>query len=171
MANRAPEFFRQLNEQTLEALEEYARQPGRMGDAVQAWLAERGVTASRSAVYRWLQDFRMEDDSRRTAAMARAKLASIADGDAQAVSEAAMRLLDDRVLGVLAEGEVLSAKELLALSGTIQTGLRSRRELLDLREQVRGLEAKQKAAVAAAEKAEKTGNDPVAAIKKVLLGV
>ena len=35
---RSPDFFRQLNEQLLEQLEEYARQPGRQGEEVVEWV-------------------------------------------------------------------------------------------------------------------------------------
>jgi ribonuclease D len=169
---RAPEFFRQINEQLLEQLEEYARQPGRKGDEVLAWLEARDVKTSKSAVYRWLQDFRMEDDSRRTAAMARARLATVAEGDSQAVSEASMRLLEDRVLGVLADGEPLSAKELQALSFTIGNGVKSRRLLIDLRDQVRELETKLKNASDQVDEAFKGKVRPedIAAARKAIFG-
>jgi hypothetical protein len=68
---RSPDFFRQLNEQLLEQLEEYARQPGRTGDEVLEWLTDRKVQTSRAAVYRWLQDFRLEDRTRRAGEVAR----------------------------------------------------------------------------------------------------
>jgi hypothetical protein len=169
---RQPDFFRQINEQLLEQLEEFARQPGCKGDEVLAWLESHSVKTSKSAVYRWLQDFRMEDDSRRTQALARAKLATIAEGDSQAVSEASLRLLDDRLLGVLANGEELSPKELLAMSAAVNNGLKSRRELIDLREQVRQLETKLKNASAQVDEAFKGKVRPedIAAARKAIFG-
>jgi hypothetical protein len=168
---RSPDFFRSLNEQLLEQLEEYARQPGRTGDEVFAWLTERKVQTSRSAVYRWLQDFRLEDRTRRASEVARSYLEAAREADPQAVSEASLRKFEELVFDHLVSTDATDAKELMFIATAMRTGLGSRKELLDLREKVKELQRKQQAAIEAAEKAGQAGIDPVAAIKKVLLGI
>lgn len=131
---RQPEFFRSLNEQLLEQLEEYARQPGRTGDEVHEWLTERQVQTSRSSVYRWLQDFRLEDRTRRASEVARQYLAAAQEADPQALTEASLRKFNELVFDALANGErELSTGDLMKLSVALKTGLNAQQLVHDLR--------------------------------------
>jgi hypothetical protein len=51
---------RVLNGSDLSALEDFARHPARTIDECRAWIRDRGHKVSRSAVGRWLKDFRSE---------------------------------------------------------------------------------------------------------------
>jgi hypothetical protein len=100
---RSPDFFRNLTEQRLEELEEFARQPGRTGSEVHEWLKGHGVQTSERSVYRWLQDFRLEDRTRRASEVARTYLDAAREADPAAIAEASLRPLvggHDRVGGV-----------------------------------------------------------------------
>jgi len=162
---RQPDFFRRLSgPPQQEELEEFARQPGRIGDEILTWLAERGIKTSRSALFRWLEDFRLEDRTRRAGELARNYIAVKRLDDSGAVTAASLDALEDRVFEMLARGEELSASELRELSAAMGGGLRIRRELIDMRRQ-------QADALKAAESAAKTGasaTDVVATIKKSL---
>ena len=130
--NRQPDFFRQLNEQALEAMEEYARQPGRTGDEVFDWLEARKVKTSRSAVYRWLQDFRLEDRTRRASETARVYLDAARQGDPHAVTEASLRKFEELVFDFMVNAEEPDAKDLMFVASAMKTGLGSRKELIEL---------------------------------------
>jgi hypothetical protein len=173
MANRAPDFFRNLTEQLLEQLEEVARQPGVKGDEVLAWLEAHGVKTSRSAVYRWLQDFRLEDRTRRASEVARSYLDAAREADPQAVSEASLKKFEELVFDYLVGAEAADAKDLMFIASAMRTGLGSRKELLDLRKKVSDLQAAQQAAVEAAEKAAAGGggSDAVIRLIKTKLGI
>lgn len=161
---RGPDFFRQLTEQTLEALEEYARQPGRTGDEAHDWLAERAVKTSRSAVYRWFQDFRLEDKTRRAAEVAKGYLAAAREADPASVTEASLRKFEELVFDWTVQAEDPNAQELLFIANAMKSGLGSRRELVDLRR-------KQADALKAADEQARTGasaGDVVATIKTAL---
>lgn len=161
---RSPDFFRQLTEQLLEQLEEFARQPGRTGDEVQAWLTQHKVQASRSAVYRWLQDFRLEDRARRAGDVAKAYLAAAREADPVAVTEASLRKFEEMVFDWMVSSDGVDAKDLMFIASAMKTGLGSRKEVLELKR-------RQQDALAAAEKQAKagaTGADVVKTIKQAL---
>lgn len=130
---RQPEFFRQMNEQLLEQLEEFARQPGRIGDEVVEWLTKNKVAASRSAVYRWLQDFRLEDQTRRASEIARTYLDAAREADPHAVTEASMRKFEEMVFDWMASTEAADAKDLMFIASAMKTGLGSRKNLIELK--------------------------------------
>lgn len=131
---RGPEFFRQLSEQLLEQLEEHARQPGRTGDQVHEWLAERGVTTSRSSVYRWFQDFRLEDRTRRASEVAAGYLRVAEESDPQAVTQASLRKFNELVFDALVQGDgELSTGDLMKLSIALKTGLGAQQIVNELR--------------------------------------
>ncbi|MGN6727957.1 MAG: phage protein Gp27 family protein [Tepidisphaeraceae bacterium] len=131
---RQPDFFRQMNEQLLEQLEEYAREPGRYGTEVLQWLTERGVKTSRSAVYNWFEDWRMEERNRRATDMARDYLAAAKAADPTAVSEAALMKFEELVLEHLMSAESGDAGELMKIAVAMKTGAGTRRELLELKQ-------------------------------------
>ncbi len=135
-----------LNEQALEALEEFARQPGRQGDEVLEWLGGRGVKTSRTAVYRWLQDFRLEDRTKRSSEVARSYLEAAREADPQAVSEASLKKFEELVFDYLVGAEEADAKDLMFIASAMRTGIGSRKELLDLRKKVQELESRMNAA-------------------------
>lgn len=161
---RSPDFFRQLNEQTLEALEERARQPGVKLDEIVSWLNMNGVEASRSAVGRWWQDFRLEDRTRRAHEVARQYLATARETDPTAVTEASLRKFEELVFEALSSGDELDSGELLKLAMAMKAGLGSRKEIVELRRQ-------QVEAVKEAEAAARSGGtaaDVVDTIKRAL---
>jgi len=130
---RSPEFFRQLSEQLLERLEEYARQPGRTGDEVHAWLRDQGVATSRAAVYRWLQDFRLADRTRRASETARAYLDAAREADPTAVTEASLRKFEELVFEHLAGADQDNAGGLLKIALAMKAGLGSRKDVIELK--------------------------------------
>lgn len=163
---RSPDFFRSLNEQLLEQLEEFARQPGQTGDKVLDWLSGEGIKASRSAVYRWLQDFRLEDRTRRASETARAYLDAARASDPQAVTEASLRKFEELVFDHLVGTDATDAKDLMMIASAMKQGLGSRKDLIELRKQ-------QAEAVKTAEAAAKSGASAadVVGVIKTALGI
>jgi Fe2+ or Zn2+ uptake regulation protein len=163
---RSPDFFRQLNEQLLEQLEEYARQPGRTGDEVLEWLTDRKVQTSRAAVYRWLQDFRLEDRTRRAGEVARMYLDAARESDPHAVTEASLRKFEELVFDHLVSTDETDAKDLFFVAQAMKTGLGSRKELVEMKR-------RQTEAVKAAEETVKAGGDGAAVAQRVreILGI
>src|SRR5687768_10261103 len=113
---RDPDFFRRLNEQLLEQLEEHARQPGRTGDEVFDWLTEREVKTSRSAVYRWLQDFRLEDRTRRAAVLSDTLVTAAKESGGLAIQDAALLQLSHLIFDAAVNTDGVSADDLNSLS-------------------------------------------------------
>jgi hypothetical protein len=171
---RDPEFFRQFEAagkaagvdaaRFRELLEEGARQPGRTGDEVVEWLEAKGVKASRSAVYRWLQDFRLEDRTARASETARTYLDACRAADPTAVSEASLRKFEELVFEHLANTDETDSKDLMFIATAMKTGLGSRKEIIELKR--RQAEAVKQAESAASEG--KSAPDVVATIKKAL---
>jgi hypothetical protein len=173
MANRAPDFFRQLNEQLLEQLEEYARQPGRQGEEVQAWLADRKVSASRSAVYRWLQDFRLEDNTRRAAAMTRSFIAAVKDADGMQVMDAAILQTGQMIFELgsrVADGGDVTVSDVGGLSLALQRLMLAKAREEKTRTE---MEKRQQKAIEEASKVADCGGDGRSVVDKVreILGV
>lgn len=130
---RQPDFFRQMNEQLVEQLEEYARQPGRTGNDVLDWLTERQVKTSRSAVYSWLQDFRVEWRHRRATDAARQYLDAARSSDPTIVTEAALKKFEELVLEYMMSAEESDAKDLMFIASAMKTGLGSRKDIIELK--------------------------------------
>lgn len=161
---RGPDFFKQMSVEQIDALEEYARHPGRTVDDVAGYLQDAGVKTSRSAAGRWLQDFRIWDKQQRAADVAKRYLDVARGSDPTAVTEASLRKFEELVLERLMAGDELTADELAKLSQAMRAGLGSRKDILELR-------AKQAEAVKQAEAAAKSGKsavDVVATIKAAL---
>jgi hypothetical protein len=133
MVNRSPDFFRQMNEQLMEQMEEFARQPGRQGDEVLEWLEKQGVKTSRTAVYRWLQDFRLEDRTRRASEVARTYLDAAREADPMAVSQASLQKFQELLFDKLVENNELSTGDLMKISIALKTGLNSQQLIGELR--------------------------------------
>jgi DNA transposition AAA+ family ATPase len=58
------QFFKHLNEETLEALFAFARHPSRTLPDIQAWLADRGHPAERAQLSRWWTEFKEQEAQR-----------------------------------------------------------------------------------------------------------
>jgi hypothetical protein len=164
MANRAPDFFRQLNEQLLEQLEEFARQPGRQGDELLQWLEEHGVKTSRSAVYRWLQDFRLEDRTQRASQVARSYLEAARQSDPTAVSQAALQKFQELLFDKLVETDELSTGDLMKLSIAMKTGLNAQQIIGELKTRF------DQAAKALTDGRRAITNEDIAAVRKAVFG-
>jgi Asp-tRNA(Asn)/Glu-tRNA(Gln) amidotransferase C subunit len=94
---RGPDFFRKMTQAQIDALEEFARHPGKTVDEVAGHLQDQQVATSRSAVGRWLQDFRLWDRSNR-AAERRAKYMELSDKlDPGGTAKAIHRILSERI--------------------------------------------------------------------------
>lgn len=135
--SRSPDFFRQLNEQLLEQLEEFARQPGRTGDEIVEWLDSRQILASRSAVYRWWQDFKLEDRTRRASEVAKSYLATIGETDPSAITQASLRKFNEMIFDTLASGDELSTSDLMKISIALKTGLNAQQLVNELKDKGR----------------------------------
>jgi hypothetical protein len=115
-------------------------------------------------VYRWLQDFRLEDRTRRASEVARQYLSAARDADPTAVTEASLRKFEERVFEWLVSDEDASAEDLASIANAMKRGIGSRREVIELKRQ-------QAEAVKTAEAAAKSGasaTDVVVTIKKAL---
>lgn len=130
---RGPDFFKQMSIEQIDALEEYARHPGRTVDDVAGYLQDAAVKTSRSAVGRWLQDFRIWDKQQRAADVAKRYLDVARGSDPTAVTEASLRKFEELVLERLMAGDELTADELAKLSQAMRAGLGSRKDILELR--------------------------------------
>lgn len=120
---RSPDFFKQLTAETLGELEEFARQPGRTVDECAGWCQDKAIQTSRSAVGRWLQDFRLADQNARAKELAAEYLRTASGGDATSITEASLRKFNELVFTALASGEELAPGELMKLSIALKTGL------------------------------------------------
>jgi hypothetical protein len=124
---RGPDFFRKMTQAQIDALEEFARHPGRSIDDIAGHLQDQGVQTSRSAVGRWVQDFRAWDESVRRTAFVRAYVGQ--DHDPVAMGETIARELDGQILDKLISGEPLTAKDLKELA-TARRAITADREAL-----------------------------------------
>lgn len=161
---RGPDFFKAMTQEQIDALEEYARHPGKSVDDVTGYLADAHVRASRSAVGRWLQDFRLWDRQQRAADVARQYLEAARSSDPTAVTEASLRKFEELLLERLMSGEELDGDELAKIAQAMRAGIGSRKDVIELKRQ-------QADAVKTAEAAAKSGasaTDVVATIKKAL---
>lgn len=129
-----PEFFKQMTEQSVEQLEERARKPGTTTEEVLEWLTDLGVKTSRSAVGRFLQDFRVRDRRDRTAIRAKAYLSGVQESDPLALAQANERLLEQEVFDALSSGDDVRAKSLKDFAAAIRGGVAVKRDLVDLRQ-------------------------------------
>jgi hypothetical protein len=161
---RGPDFFRKLSAEQIERLEEFARHPGKTIDEVAGFLADQQVRTSRSAVGRWLQDFRLWDRNQRASNVARSYLDAARTTDPTAITEASLRKFEELVMERLMSGEEMTGDELAKLAQAMRAGIGSRKEIIELKRQ-------QADAVKAAEQAAKSGKsatDVVATIKQAL---
>ncbi len=161
---RGPDFFKQMTQAQIDALEEFARHPGKSVDDVAGYLQDTQIKASRSAVGRWLQDYRLWDRQQRAADVARQYLEAARSNDPTAVTEASLRKFEELLLERLMCGEELDGDELAKIAQAMRAGIGSRKDVIELKRQ-------QADAVKTAEAAAKSGasaTDVVATIKKAL---
>ena len=133
---RESDFLRHMNEQLLERFEEHARQPGRTGPECLEWLTANGVKTSESAVYRWLQDFKLEYRHGRARDMARAYLAAAKESDPAALTEAAQTKLEELLLEHVMNAGSEDALKLMRAARAMKTGIGTRREVVALRNEI-----------------------------------
>jgi hypothetical protein len=147
----------------LDQLQAFVRAEYRSVDQVFEWLQAHGFTGTRSSAGRWLQDFRLEDSTRRASEIARQYLDVLRESDPDAVREASAKKFDELVFDFLVNGSEKDASDLREIAAAMKTGVGFRRENEELRR-------KQADAVKAAEKTAETGSpkDVVKTIKEAL---
>jgi hypothetical protein len=163
-----------LDREELDALEAFAREPGRTVDEVHEWLQAKGYTLARSSAGRWLSAFVAEDKFKAASEVARSIVTAAADdkgavaiADAtalkvnQMVFEAALRLQSD---------DQVETKELLQLAQAWRHGVLGKRDVERVRSEIAD---RDKAAVAAMEQQAKAGASPDELVKtaRELLGI
>ncbi len=149
--------------QTLRDLEAFATR-GRTVDEVHEWLQAKGFTLGRTAVWTWLDSFRLEDSTRRASEVSTAYLQAAADTDDTAVAAATLKKFQELVFDFVVRQDQADAGDLLKIAVAMRQGLGSQKAISDLK-------AKQAEAIKAAEAAVTTGasaGDVVATIKKAL---
>jgi hypothetical protein len=130
---RGPDFFKQMSVEQIDALEEFARHRGKSVDDVTGYLADLQIRTSRSAVGRWLQDFRMWDRSNRAKEIAKSYMQAAAGDDDAAVADASLRKFNELLFETLASGEELDTGDLLKISVALKTGLGARQLVNDIK--------------------------------------
>jgi len=149
--------------QTLRELEAFATR-GRTVDEVHDWLQARGFVLGRTAVWTWLDTFRLEDSTRRASEVSATYLHAAADTDPTAVASATLRKFQELVFDFVVRQDEADAGDLVKIAIAMKQGLGSQAAINDLRKQ-------QAETIKAAESAVKTGasaGDVVATIKKAL---
>lgn len=157
---RAPKFFKQLTRGQLTELEAYAAHPARKGEDCLAWLTERGIAASLSAVYRWLRGARAKAEAAKRVNYLHGR----AGGDPEAVQELTLQLLDGAIFDKLIASEPLTPQEIKALAAARRLSTRDRAELHKLRREV----ASVRKALDSGEQRKATSDDVIRAIKSAL---
>lgn len=130
---RGPDFFKQMTQAQIDALEEFARHPGKTVDDVAGYLADQQVRTSRSAVHRWLQDFRLWDRNNRAKEIARSYMQAAAGEDDSAIADASLRKFNELLFETLASGDELDTGDLLKISVALKTGLGARQLVNELK--------------------------------------
>jgi hypothetical protein len=155
-----------LTPEDLAALEQFVRDKNsaRTTDECHEWVLAKGYRISRTAVWNWLDSFRLEEKTRRASEISGAYLKAAADTDPTAVASAALRKFQELILEYTMRADEADAGELMKLAIAMKTGVNTQQVIADLK-------AKQAQAVKAAEAQVKTGasaGDVVATIKKAL---
>jgi hypothetical protein len=155
-----------LTPEHLETLKEWIREKNltRTVDETFEWIQAHGYVLGRTAVWNWLDAFRMGEQTRRAAEISTAYLTASGQTDQTAVASAALRKFQELILDYVVRSEDADAGELMKLAIAMKTGVNTQQVIADLK-------AKQAEAIQAAEAAVKTGasgGDVVAAMKKAL---
>ena len=157
---RGPDFFQEMTAPQIEALEEFARHPGKTIDDVHKYLADIQVRTSRSSVHRWLQDFRLWDKTQRAADVAKSYMQAASGSDPTAVTEASLRKFNELVFEALTSGDELDSLDLRRIAGALKTGLDAQHAVNTLRKQ-------QAEAIRSAEAAAKSGASATDVVKTI----
>jgi Protein of unknown function (DUF3486) len=127
-----------LSREELDALESFAREPGRTIDEVETWLLAAGFKISRGAIFNWRTKFLLDDKFAAASAAAKAVFANqAADKDAVSLSDAATTQLSQMIfeqLITLQIGGQIETKELWAASMALKNVIASKRAVDDIRE-------------------------------------
>jgi hypothetical protein len=165
-----------LDARQLEALEAFAREPGRTVDELAGWMKERGHELSRTAVWNWKRSFdeqRMRERFSRSAELATAIRDAAKTGGAVQISEAAMlqlsQVIFEQAAKLQADGEV-DSQDILRLTASIKSLMDSTQRANAIRAD---FETREKAAVDAASKAAEGGasGEEIVARMREALGV
>jgi hypothetical protein len=150
---RSPDFFTQLSRDELDALEAYAREPGRTVDGCHEWLLGHGFTASRSAVGVWKKRFDAEDRIAQASRLAGNIMATAKAEGAAGIGEAAThtlsQLLFEQLLRLQTSADVDSG-ELMKLSISLGNAMKTQNVVNELKRQ--GREQMEQLATAARQK-------------------
>lgn len=166
-----------LNASELEALESFAREPGRTIDEIAEWLEARGFVVARSSVGRWKQGFDhrvMQERFSRSSELAQAINGAISKDGIEAVAKGASKQLMQVIFeqaATLEAGGKIDPLDVQRWSRSLKTLLESERAVLKLQDELAEVKKKQAAAIEAAEKAAAggaTGEVLVAKMREVL---
>ena len=158
-----------LSRAELDALETFAREPGRTVDECHEWMQAHGFTLSRTAVWNWQKKFNATDKFAASNDVAKSLVEAAKNGGTVAISDAATLQLSQMIFEQMltaASNEEVSTKELFGLSMALKNVVTGKRHLEKLKAEVAD-------ALAEAEREAKAGSSGEAVISKVreILGI
>jgi hypothetical protein len=158
-----------LNREELDALEAFAREPGRTVDECTDYLLAHGFTIVRSSVHRWMRQFLLSDRFTASNETARALMDAAKQGGTVAISDAAVLQLSQMLfeqLVKLQSDKKVNTKELWAVSMALKNVVTGKRHVEKLKSEIQ-------TALDEASKAAGSGKDANAVVAKMreVLGI